>query len=148
LYWGSDVVVLRPQLCSPERSFGLLERTNEELKSRVQARTEELSQTLTDLKEMQTQLVQTEKMSSLGHMVAGIAHEINNPASFVHGNLTCVDEYLQDVLSLTQLYQKHYPNPIPEIQDHAQAIDIDFIQNDLFSIIGCRRRASVQRFKS
>ncbi|MBD2411415.1 PAS domain-containing sensor histidine kinase [Nostoc calcicola FACHB-389] len=81
--------------------------------------------------QLATQLVQSEKMSSLGQLVAGVAHEINNPVNFIYGNLTPANEYIQDLLKLLQLYQQHYPNPVAEIQDQAEAIDIDFLLTDL-----------------
>jgi two-component system, NtrC family, sensor kinase len=117
-------------------SFQLLERANEGLEKRVQARTEELSQALTHLQQTQAQLIQTEKMSSLGQMVAGIAHEINNPVNFIHGNLSHVDEYVQELLTAMKLYQKHYPHPVDEVQSHVQDIDINFIQDDLPNLLG------------
>lgn len=91
----------------------------------------ELEQVLTELQQTQSQLIQSEKMSSLGQLVAGIAHEINNPVSFIHGNLNYVQGYTQDLLKLVQLYQNYYPDPSPEIQLESGKIDLEFIQNDL-----------------
>jgi PAS domain S-box-containing protein len=84
-----------------------------------------------EAKQLATQLVQSEKMSSLGQLVAGVAHEINNPVNFIYGNLTPAHEYIEDLLSLLQLYQQHYPHPFPEIQQQADTIDIDFLITDL-----------------
>ncbi|MBD2385455.1 trifunctional serine/threonine-protein kinase/ATP-binding protein/sensor histidine kinase [Cylindrospermum sp. FACHB-282] len=108
------------------------------LEAKVAVRTQELNeknlrleQTLQELKLTQTQLIQTEKMSSLGQMVAGIAHEINNPVSFIHGNLTQIDEYTQDLLTFINLYYKIYPNTAPELDDFLENIDFDFLREDI-----------------
>ncbi len=90
-----------------------------------------LEQTLHQLKQAQAQLVHSEKMSSLGLMVAGIAHEINNPVCFVYGNLTPAGEYIHELLKLIELYQHHYPVSVPEIQDYAHEIELDFLMEDL-----------------
>jgi signal transduction histidine kinase len=97
--------------------------------------TEQLNQTLTELKKAQSQLIQTEKMSSLGQMVAGIAHEINNPINFINGNITHASDYVQELLDLVELYQSHYPNPTDEIQAQIQAIDLDFLTEDLVKLL-------------
>ncbi|MBE9214476.1 PAS domain S-box protein [Plectonema cf. radiosum LEGE 06105] len=95
----------------------------------------ELEKTLQKLQQTQAQLIQTEKMSSLGQMVAGIAHEINNPVNFIHANLPFVDEYSQDLLKILNIYQKHYQNPVKEVQEEIQNIELDFIKEDLTKII-------------
>ncbi|WP_265272442.1 sensor histidine kinase [Nostoc sp. KVJ3] len=92
---------------------------------------QELSETLKELQNTQAQLIHTEKMSSLGQMVAGVAHEINNPANFIHANLNHASLYSQDILDLLKLYQQTYPNPTPEISDRAQDLDIEFLAEDL-----------------
>ncbi|MEH2208569.1 MAG: PAS domain S-box protein [Nostoc sp.] len=94
-----------------------------------------LKNTLEEVKRMQTQLVQNEKMSSLGQLVAGVAHEINNPVNFIHGNLAHVQEYVQDLLGFVQLYQQYNPNLAPEIQAVADDIDLEFLQKDLPKIL-------------
>ncbi|MBD1901581.1 PAS domain S-box protein [Trichocoleus sp. DQ-A3] len=91
----------------------------------------QLEQALYELQQTQSQLVQTEKMSSLGQLVAGVAHEINNPVSFIYGNLPYATEYTQDLLHLVHLYQQEYPQPTPAIQEAAEALDIDFLSEDL-----------------
>ena len=91
----------------------------------------QLQEAMRELSSTQAQLIQTEKMSSLGQLVAGVAHEINNPVSFIYGNLTHASEYTQDLLRLIELYQQHYTSPVPEIQKEIQAIDLDFLQEDL-----------------
>jgi signal transduction histidine kinase len=96
---------------------------------------EAVERTLKDLQRTQTQLVQAEKMSSLGQLVAGVAHEINNPINFICGNLSYVREYAEDLLSLMRLYEQHYPIPVAEIQDKAEEVDLEFLQNDLIKTL-------------
>ncbi|MEH2357996.1 PAS domain-containing sensor histidine kinase [Nostoc sp.] len=107
------------------------------LKSEAQLRqqAQELKETLRELQRTQTHLIQSEKMSSLGQLVAGVAHEINNPVNFIYGNLNPAKEYTQDLLSLLQLYQSHYPQPVLEIQDFAEQIELDFLKSDFPQII-------------
>ncbi|MGK7902197.1 MAG: PAS domain S-box protein [Hormoscilla sp.] len=92
---------------------------------------EQLEQTLTELQQAQVQLVNSEKMSSLGQLVAGVAHEINNPVGFISGNIVYVKGYVQELLNHLRLYQQHYPNPAPEIIENATEIDVEFIAEDL-----------------
>jgi signal transduction histidine kinase len=112
-----------------------LKQANEELEQRVQERTQKLEQTLFELRSTQTQLVQTEKMSSLGQLVAGVAHEINNPVNFIYGNLNHAQEYTQDVLNLIELYQHYYPQSEAEIEAEIEAIDLEFLKEDLPRLI-------------
>jgi two-component system, NtrC family, sensor kinase len=102
----------------------------------------QLEQTLIELQNTQTQLIQTEKMSSLGQLVAGIAHEINNPVNFIYGNLIPADDYIQDLLKLLKLYQQHYPNPLPPIQAEIEAIDLNFIVDDLPKLLSSMKMGS------
>ncbi|HIK29642.1 MAG: GAF domain-containing sensor histidine kinase [Oscillatoriaceae bacterium SKW80] len=99
--------------------------------AKATAQAQQLSQLLHDLQQSQAQLIQTEKMSSLGQLVAGIAHEINNPVNFIYGNLTYAHNYIQELLELVRLYQKFYPNPAPEITAHCKEIDFEFLCDDL-----------------
>ncbi|BAZ07826.1 sensor histidine kinase [Calothrix sp. NIES-3974] len=101
----------------------------------MEQRTQELQQALVNLQKAQLQLVQGEKMSALGQLVAGIAHEINNPVNFIHANITHVREYVQNLLDFLCLYQHHYPQPIAEIQERAAEIDVKFLQQDLLKIL-------------
>ncbi|MEM6839508.1 MAG: ATP-binding protein [Cyanobacteria bacterium P01_C01_bin.120] len=112
-------------------SFNALEASNEFLEERVTERTAELQNALKELQRSQAQLVQSEKMSSLGQLVAGVAHEINNPVNFIHGNLQHVREYTKDLFAFVTLYQQQYPHPAEEIDEMAEAIDLDFLLEDL-----------------
>jgi signal transduction histidine kinase len=112
-------------------SFTALEKSKEELEDRVEERTTELKNALRELQRTQSQVIQSEKMSSLGQLVAGVAHEINNPVNFIHGNLAHVQEYTQDLLALVQLYQQYNSNPAPEIQIAVEDMDLEFLQSDL-----------------
>ena len=106
---------------------------------KINAQMQELEKALLDLQQTQAQLIQTEKMSGLGQMIAGIAHEINNPVSFIHGNLRYATAYTKDLLELLQLYQQHYPTPVLEIQERREAIELDFLLGDLPKIISSMR---------
>jgi PAS domain S-box-containing protein len=94
-----------------------------------------LEATLQELKRTQAQMLQNEKMSSLGQLVAGIAHEINNPVNFIHGNLTPTHSYTQELLNLIELYQSNYPDPPTVIMEKINAIDLTFVGEDLPKIL-------------
>jgi PAS domain S-box-containing protein len=101
----------------------------------AQAQAEQLSQTLHTLKQTQAKMVQSEKMSSLGQLVAGIAHEINNPVGFVSGNLTYAENYFQDLMTLVRLYQEHYPDPPEDIKRCIHGIELDFLLDDYANLL-------------
>jgi signal transduction histidine kinase len=139
---GQLALTFNQMTCSLKESREQLEHYNHNLENEVKDRTQELQgknqqleQAFDELKSTQAQLVQTEKMSSLGQMVAGIAHEINNPVNFIHGNVNYVDQYSQSLLELLHLYRSHYPTPNAAIQDKIEDIDLPFVEADLSSVL-------------
>ncbi|EKQ70256.1 PAS domain S-box [Leptolyngbyaceae cyanobacterium JSC-12] len=109
----------------------LAEAERQQAEQQLQQKATDLEEALRELQQTQTQLVQSEKMSSLGQLVAGVAHEINNPVNFIYGNLNYANDYIQDLLGLLQLYQEAMPNPPDTIETAIAAIDLDFLIEDL-----------------
>ncbi|WP_322111870.1 sensor histidine kinase [Aerosakkonema funiforme] len=129
-----------------------LSKTNEELQNEIADRklaeeawrqseerekqkSQQLELALQKLQQTQSQLIQTEKMSSLGQLIAGVAHEINNPINFIYGNINYAHQYCQDLLALVHLYQQHYAHPVPEIEQKLEAIELDFLIEDLAKLL-------------
>jgi light-regulated signal transduction histidine kinase (bacteriophytochrome) len=110
--------------------------------AKATAKAAQLEHTLHQLQETQAKLIQTEKMSGLGQLVAGIAHEINNPVNFIYGNLCHASNYTEDLLKLLHLYQSQYPNPNSEILATMEAIDFNFLVQDLPKIMSSMRVGS------
>ncbi|MEH2280350.1 MAG: AAA family ATPase [Nostoc sp.] len=132
--------------------FGILS-TSEDITERQQAQQllqqqkQQLEQALQELQTMQLQLVQGEKMSALGNLVAGIAHEINNPVGFIAGNLEPAKDYVKDLFGLINLYQQKFPNPGSDIQDEIDAIDLNYLREDLPKLLDSMK-LGVSRIRS
>ncbi|HEY9850872.1 MAG TPA: ATP-binding protein [Leptolyngbyaceae cyanobacterium] len=132
---------LQQEIAERKQAEIALQKLTHELEIRVEQRTAELSEALNILKQAQTQLVQTEKMSSLGQLVAGVAHEINNPVNFICGNLEHIDDYFESLLKLIEAYQKEISKDLlkPSIQQIEEEIELDFLQEDLPKLLSSMR---------
>lgn len=138
-YWSEDEVELL-QAVSDQLAIALsqaeLYTQAQNSAKEAQQKAQELELALHQLQQTQAQLIQTEKMSSLGQLVAGVAHEINNPVNFIYGNLTHAEQYASELLNLIELYQKHYAQPPEEIAEEIEEIDLDFLTSDLPKLLG------------
>lgn len=133
-YWSEDdlqlLLSVADQVAIAIDQAELYEQATQSAKIAA-AQAEELGQALKQLQQAQAQLIQTEKMSSLGQLVAGIAHEINNPVSFIHGNLTHVENYTKGLVKLIRLYEVQCLEPGAEIQALQSELDLNFLLQDL-----------------
>ncbi|MEG4008518.1 PAS domain S-box protein [Microcoleus sp. Pol11C1] len=112
------------------------EEALQQSEGREREKAQDLESALRELRSTQTQLIQTEKMSSLGQLVAGIAHEINNPINFIHANIDYLNQYTKQLLDLVTLYEQEYPEPNSKIVDRIQEIDLEFMAEDLIKLVG------------
>lgn len=108
----------------------------------LKTQTQHLQQALKELQQTQMQLIHSEKMSSLGQLVAGIAHEMNNPVNFIYGNINYLEEYIQDLLNLVQSYQHSYPQPLDAVQVAMERFEFDFVSKDLPRLLNSMRFGS------
>ncbi len=112
------------------------------LEEQVRDRTQALSQALRELQHSHLQVIQSEKMSALGNLVAGVAHEINNPIGCVVGNVSAVEATIKDLFSVIDLYGKHFPNPGAEIENELETVDLDYLREDLPKLVKAMRDGS------
>jgi len=127
--------LLNQKIAEQTKTEAQLQALTHELERKVDERTAELTETLETLKQAQVHLVQSEKMSSLGQMMAGIAHEINNPVNFIYGNLKPARDYFQDLIGLVEHYQDSYPNPNSDLQEHIDSLDLAFVTEDAYKLL-------------
>ena len=137
-YWQPEEVALvkavSDQLAIAISQAKLYKRTQQQA-IEAQAQTERLTRILDELYKTQSQLIQSEKMSGLGQMVAGVAHEINNPINFIYGNIPHITNYTEDIIKLIDLYKAFYPDPPEDINEYEEEIDLDFIKSDFLKIL-------------
>ncbi|MBD2494252.1 AAA family ATPase [Nostoc sp. FACHB-280] len=122
-------------------------RERQQAEAAIHKKSQELETALQELKQAQLQMIQNEKMASLGNLVAGVAHEVNNPIGFLNGSISNAQEYVQDLIGHLELYQQSYAQPVEEIQENAEEIDLEFLVEDLPNLLDSMTEAT-QRIKS
>lgn len=139
LYWMDTTIV--PMLAAEDKPQNYIAIRNDitatkQAETEVSQKAKDLEKALYELQRAQTQLVQSEKMSGLGQLVAGVAHEINNPVNFIYGNLNHANNYAQNLLEIIELYRQHYPQPTLEIQELTEELDLEFLVEDFPKLLG------------
>ncbi|MEO0806993.1 MAG: response regulator [Cyanobacteria bacterium J06643_4] len=124
-----------PELLARVRTHLQVQRLAQNLEAQVAERTAKWQAAAQDLQTSKLQLVQHEKMSALGNLVAGVAHEINNPIGFLNGSVKNAQAYLRDIVEHLDLYKEHYPEPVEAVQENAEDIDIDYVCEDFSSLL-------------
>ncbi len=150
LFWLTPKLVAIPNVLKLEALNIALEKEITERKlieTKLNLQTQHLEETLLELQRTQAQMIHTEKMSGLGQMVAGVAHEINNPASFVYSNLVPAREYARDFIKLLELYQQEYSQPSQKIQEKIEEIELDFIKEDFMKLLDSMKVGTERIYK-
>jgi predicted ATPase/signal transduction histidine kinase len=142
----SDELLDRLRLVSDEIASGIkrkqVEQALQASENQLQQKAGQLEQAFQQLQQSQLQIVQSEKMASLGNLVAGVAHEINNPIGFLNGSINNAKDYVQDLLEYLALYQQYHPNPATPVQDKAEDIDLEFLSEDLPKLLASMKGAT------
>lgn len=139
LYWvDTTIVPMLNEEGKPQQYITICNNitTRKQAETEVHKKAQDLENTISELQRAQTQLVQSEKMSGLGQLVAGVAHEINNPVNFIYGNLNHANNYIKDLLEIIETYRSNYPQPTLEIQQLTEELDLEFLVEDLPKLLG------------